>query len=863
MAEDSEKKQEFILTKKEKSPASEPATEKAEKPKAQQQNSVPPHEKTPVRKKVVVKAKPKSGQPQGNGGSSASGASDKKSSFSNNGERRKASSFELNPQRPNVKAGNLSDKPRFSGNQRRDGNFQRRGENGSGNFTGAQAREGYRNRNNQNGGQGGQRGNFGGGQRGGFGGQGGRNNANGPRSNFGGGQGGQRNGAGGRMASQGGFGNRGGFGGGMAPSPVEENKKSSQKKSFKGKKPVYNRKDREDIETVDKLLNQKKKQTIRTNPVPKEIEIMDSISVSELAKKMNLKASEIIAKLMGMGMMVSITQTIDADTATIVASEFDCQVKIISLYDETVIESEADKEEDMQPRPPVVTVMGHVDHGKTKTLDAIRSANVVASEFGGITQHIGAYQVETPKGKITFLDTPGHEAFTMMRARGAKVTDIVVLVVAADDGVMPQTVEAINHAKDADVPIIVAVNKIDKPEANPDRVKTQLSEYGLTPEEWGGQTQYVYISALKKQGIDDLLDAILLQAEILELKANWHCRAEGKVIESKIDHGRGVVCTVMIERGTLHINDPYVGGIYAGHVRAIYNDRGKKLKEAYPAMPVEIVGFEGMPNAGDPFQVTETERDARDISAKRQELKRFEDSKAVKKVNLDNLYDTIEQGEVMELKVIIKADVQGSAEALKQSLEKLSTKDIRLVVIHSSAGAINESDVSLAAADSNAIIIGFNVRPTPKAKALADQEKVDIRKYNIIYKCVEEITAAMEGMLKPDVKEEVIGTVEVRDTFKVPKIGVIAGCYVLTGVVKRSCSVNVIRDGIVIASSLKITSLKRFKDDVKEVATSFECGMGLENWQDIQVGDQFEIIEMVEVARKLNAPSSAPAKKED
>jgi len=868
MAEDVEKKQEFILTKKEKSSAPEPSSEKTDKPKAQQQDSETSHEKAPVRKKVVVKAKPKSVQSHGNGSSSASAASDRKSaSYSGgNAERRKVSSFELNPQRPNVKAGNLSDKPRFSGNQRRDnnGNYQRR-DNNSGGFTGAQAREGYRNRsNNQNGGQGGQRNNYNGGQRGGFNGQGNRNNSgNGQRGNYGGGQNGQRNNSSGRMSSQGGFNNRGGFGGGMPPSPVEENKKSSQKKSFKGKKPVYNRKDREDIETVDKLLNQKKKQTIHTNPVPKEIEIMDSISVSELAKKMNLKASEIISKLMGMGMMVSITQTIDADTATIVASEFDCQVKIISLYDETVIESEADKEEDMLPRPPVVTVMGHVDHGKTKTLDAIRSANVVASEFGGITQHIGAYQVETPKGKITFLDTPGHEAFTMMRARGAKVTDIVVLVVAADDGVMPQTVEAINHAKDAGVPIIVAVNKIDKPEANPDRVKTQLSEYDLTPEEWGGQTQYVYISALKKQGIDELLDAILLQAEVLELKANWNCRAEGKVIESKIDHGRGVVCTVMIERGTLHINDPYVGGIYAGHVRAIYNDRGKKLKEAYPAMPVEIVGFEGMPNAGDPFQVTETERDARDISAKRQELKRFEDSKAVKKVNLDNLYDTIEQGEVMELKVIIKADVQGSAEALKQSLEKLSTKDIRLVVIHSSAGAINESDVSLAAADSNAIIIGFNVRPTPKAKALADQEKVDIRKYNIIYKCVEEITAAMEGMLKPDMKEEVIGTVEVRDTFKVPKVGVIAGCYVLTGIVKRSCSVNVIRDGIVIASSLKISSLKRFKDDVKEVATSFECGIGLENWQDIQVGDQFEIIEMVEVARKLNAPSSSQAKKED
>ena len=865
MAEDVEKKQEFILTKKEKSSAPEqPAAEKAEKPKVSQQASEPSHEKTVAKKKVVVKAKAKPSQAQGNNGSSTSGDSDRKSASSSNGngEKRKASTFELNPQRPNVKAGNLSpNKSRYQGGQRRDGNggnFQRRDNNGSGGgFTGAQAREGYRNRsNNQGGGQGGQRGNFNGGQ-------------GGQRNNFGGGQGGQRNGFGGgqrnggsgsnnRNGGQGGFSVRGGFGGGMPPAPVEENKKSSQKKSFKGKKTVYNRKDkdREDIETVDKLLNQKKKQTIHTNPVPKEIEIMDTISVSELAKKMNLKASEIISKLMGMGMMVSITQTIDADTATIVASEFDCQVKIISLYDETVIESEADKEEDILPRPPVVTVMGHVDHGKTKTLDAIRSANVVASEFGGITQHIGAYQVETPKGRITFLDTPGHEAFTMMRARGAKVTDIVVLVVAADDGVMPQTVEAINHAKDADVPIIVAVNKIDKPEANPDRVKTQLSEYGLTPEEWGGQTQYVHISALKKEGIDDLLDAILLQAEVLELKANWHCRAEGKVIESKIDHGRGVVCTVMIERGTLHINDPYVGGIYAGHVRAIYNDRGQKLKEAVPAMPVEIVGFEGMPNAGDPFQVTETERDARDISAKRQELKRFEDSKAVKKVNLDNLYDTIEQGEVMELKVIIKADVQGSAEALKQSLEKLSTKDIRLVVIHSSAGAINESDVSLAAADSNAIIIGFNVRPTPKAKALADQEKVDIRKYNIIYKCVEEITAAMEGMLKPDMKEEVIGTVEVRDTFKVPKVGLIAGSYVLTGCVKRSASVNVIRDGIVIASALKITSLKRFKDDAKEVAAGFECGMGLENWQDIKVGDQFEVFEMIEVARKLNSPSS-------
>ena len=574
---------------------------------------------------------------------------------------------------------------------------------------------------------------------------------------------------------------------------------------------------------------------------------------------MNLKASEIIAKLMSMGMMVSITQSIDSDTATLLASEYNCDVKVVSLYEETVIATEKDNEADMAPRPPVVTIMGHVDHGKTKTLDAIRSTNVVATEFGGITQHIGAYMVETPKGRITFLDTPGHEAFTMMRARGAKVTDIVVLVVAADDGVMPQTVEAINHAKDAGVPIVVAVNKIDKPEANPDRVMTQLSEMGLMPEEWGGQTQFVKISALKKEGLDELLDAILLQAEILELKANWKCRAEGKVIESRIDHGRGVVATIIVERGTLRTGDPYVAGIYSGRVRAIFNDLGQKIDEATPSMPVEILGLEAMPNAGDPFQVTDTERTARDVSLKRQELKRFEDAKNIKKVTLDNLYDTIDEGGVMELKVIVKADLQGSAEALKESLEKLSTRDIRLVVIHSSAGAINESDVMLAAADSNAIIIGFNVRPTPKAKILADQEKVDIRKYNIIYKAVEEITLAMEGMLKPDVKEEVIGMLEVRDTFKVPKVGLIAGSYVTQGLIKRTSSVNVIRDGIVIYTG-KVSSLKRFKDDAKEVAAGFECGVGIDQWHDIKVGDQLEVFEYTEVARKLGDSESASKK---
>lgn len=636
-----------------------------------------------------------------------------------------------------------------------------------------------------------------------------------------------------------------------APMPVEKNKGQTNKKAYKAKKEIYSKKNKEDEFFEEKLLNQKKKQKEKIHNVPKQIEMMESISVSELAKKMNLKASELIGKLMGMGMMVTMNQSIDSDTATILASEYDCDVKIVSLYDETVIETTADNITDLKSRPPVVTIMGHVDHGKTKTLDAIRSSNIVAGEFGGITQHIGAYTVNTPGGKITFLDTPGHEAFTMMRARGAEITDIVVLVVAADDGVMPQTIEAINHAKAADVPIIVAVNKVDKPEANIDRVKTRLSELGLMPEEWGGRTMFVEISALKKQGIDTLLETILLQSEVLELKANYDCNAEGKVIESRIDHGRGIVATIIVQRGILRTGDPYVAGIYSGRVRAIFNDRGEKIDEATPSMPVEILGLEGMPNAGDPFQVTDSEKIARQISDKRQELKRFEVSKNVKKVTLDNLYETIHEGEVLELKVIIKGDVQGSVEALKQSLEKLSTPEIRLNAIHASAGAINDSDVMLAAADSNAIIIGFNVRPTPQAKLLAEQEKVDIRKYTVIYKAVDEIKAAMEGMLSPDIKEQVIGNVEVRDTFKVPKIGKIAGCYVTDGIVKRNCTVHVIREGIVIHTG-KISSLKRFKDDAKEVAAGFECGICIEDFNDVQVDDQMEVIEVIEIARKLS-----------
>lgn len=633
-------------------------------------------------------------------------------------------------------------------------------------------------------------------------------------------------------------------------------RRDRQKNRLKAKKQVYRKTD-EQLED-DKFFAQKKKTETPANVVPKSIDIMESISVSDLARKMNLKASDIIQKLMSQGMMVTINQSIDSDTATLVAAEYGCDVHLVSLYDETVIESEKDNAETVKPRPPIVTVMGHVDHGKTKTLDAIRHSHVAEGEFGGITQSIGAYSVSTEKGTITFLDTPGHEAFTMMRARGAQVTDIVILVVAADDGVMPQTLEAINHAKDAKVPIIVAVNKIDKPEANPDRVRTQLSEHGLTPEDWGGDTQYVNISALKGEGIDDLLDAVLLQAEMLELKADYNCRAEGKILESRVDQGRGIVATVIVQRGTLRQGDPFVAGIYSGHVRAMFNDRGKRIQEATPSMPVEVLGIESMPNAGDPFQVTESEKDAREVSVKRQELKRFEEARAVKKVTLENLYQTIDASNVKEFRVIIKADLQGSAEALKTALEKLSTKDIRLVVIHSSAGAINESDVTLASADRNAIIIGFNVRPTAKAKLLADQERVEIRKYSIIYKAVEEVQAAMEGMLTPDTKEEVTGTLEVRNTFKVPRVGIIAGCYVTDGFIKRSGSVHLIRDGIVKFTG-KISSLKRFKDDAKEVAAGYECGVGIEDWQDIQVGDTLEAFELVKVARKLGDSLSEEA----
>jgi translation initiation factor IF-2 len=635
--------------------------------------------------------------------------------------------------------------------------------------------------------------------------------------------------------------------------PTMDNTGKSTKKTFNKRRSTSSYQRRDASQEKEFQLQKKREQAAAAlAAVPKSIDMMESITIADLAKKMNLKANDIIAKLFVMGMMVTINQTVDYDTAAIIAEEYNCKVNLVSLYDETIIESEEDNEVDMVPRAPIVTIMGHVDHGKTKLLDAIRSTDVVGGEFGGITQHIGAYKVNfKEKGDIVFLDTPGHEAFTMMRARGAQITDIVVLVVAANDGVMPQTREAVDHAKAAGVPIIVAVNKCDLPDANPERVMQQLSDLGLMPEEWGGSTLYCQISALRKEGIDELLDTILLQAELLELKANPNVRAEGKVIESRIDPGRGTVASVLIEKGTIRQGDYYVAGIYSGRVRAMFDDKGNKIEIAGPATPVEIIGLSNIPSAGDPFQVTEDEKQARQVGAKRQDLER-QGARSNNKFTLDTLFAKVQEGTIQSFNVIIKGDVQGSVEALQSTLEKLSTSEIRLNVIRSSAGAIIESDITLASA-SDALVIGFNVRPTPRALALAEAEKVEVRKYNVIYDVVDDVTAAMEGMLSPIIKEVEIGTVEVRDIFKVPRIGTIAGCYVTSGKVKRNSLVRVIRDSIQLSKTLiKLTSLKRFKDDAKEVTMGYECGIGLDNFQDLKSGDILEIIETEKIARKLN-----------
>ncbi|MEN6440143.1 MAG: translation initiation factor IF-2 [Syntrophobacter sp.] len=581
----------------------------------------------------------------------------------------------------------------------------------------------------------------------------------------------------------------------------------------------------------------------------KRIKIDEAITVANLAKQMGMKAGEVIKKLLLLGLQVNINQALDFDTAAIVASDFEFEVEKTAFEEEDVLQVKEDREEDRVFRPPVVTVMGHVDHGKTSLLDGIRHTNVIEGEAGGITQHIGAYHVKLDKGDIVFLDTPGHEAFTSMRARGAKVTDIVILVVAADDGVMQQTIEAINHAKAAEVPIIVAINKIDKPNANIERVKRELSEHGLIPEEWGGSTTMVEISAKKRLGIEDLLEMVLLQAELLELKANPRKAARGRVIEAKLDKGRGPVASVLVQEGTLKAGDAYVCGIYAGRVRNMFDDHGTKIDSAGPSLPVEVLGFSGVPNAGDDFIVLADEKQARTVAEHRQLKFREKELSRTSKITLENLFDQIQEGEVKELKLILKTDVHGSLEAIADSLVKLSTSEVKVNIIHQGTGAVTETDIMLASA-SNAIIIGFNMRSDPKVLELADQESVDMRFYDVIYQLLDDIKSAIVGMLKPIYKENVIGRAEVRQTFHVPRVGMIAGCSVLDGRIERNARTRVLRDQVIIFDG-KINSLKRFKDDAKEVKAGFECGIGIENFNDIKVNDILEAYEIQEIRQVL------------
>lgn len=584
-------------------------------------------------------------------------------------------------------------------------------------------------------------------------------------------------------------------------------------------------------------------------PLPEKIVVTGPITVGELSKKLNKDSGEIIKKLLFLGIMATINQEIDVDVITLICSDYNVEVEEKVLIDERNFETivEEDEPATLKERPPVVTIMGHVDHGKTTLLDAIRHTNVTAKEAGGITQHIGAYQVEINNKKITFLDTPGHSAFTTMRARGAQVTDITILVVAADDGVKPQTVEAINHAKAANVPIIVAINKMDKPDANTDRVKQELTEHGLIPEEWGGDTIFVPISALKQEGLSDLMDMILLVAEVQEFKANPDKRARGTVIEAELDRGRGPVATILVQNGTLSIGDPIVVGSTYGRVRAMINDRGRRIKKAGPSTPIEITGLQDVPQAGDQFMVFEDEKKARSIGEYRGMKRRENERGANTRVSLDDLFERIKEGEVKEINVIIKGDVQGSVEALRGSLEKLDVEGVRVKIIHTGVGAITESDVILASA-SNAIIIGFNVRPEPNARSMAESEKVDVRLHRIIYNVIDEIEAAMKGMLDPEFKEKVIGQAEIRQTFKVSKVGTIAGSYVIEGKITRDSKARVIRDGVVVFEG-KLDSLKRFKDDVKEVAQGYECGITLENFNDVKEGDIVEAYVMETVTR--------------
>lgn len=619
-----------------------------------------------------------------------------------------------------------------------------------------------------------------------------------------------------------------------------DNIKRKQKIKQKSDHRSYRSKKETEAEKLRRLQLEKIKKT------PIKVTVGDEITVGELAAALKKTSSEVIKVLLGLGVVANVNQTIDYDTAELVVTELGGVIEraVVVTIEDQIIDDTEDTPENLKPRSPVVVVMGHVDHGKTSLLDAIRKTSVTASEAGGITQHIGAYRVRHNDQDITFLDTPGHAAFTSMRKRGAQITDISVLVVAADDGIMPQTVEAINHAKDAGVEIIVAINKMDKPEANPERVKQQLTEHSLLPEEWGGDTICVPVSAKTGEGIDNLLESILLIAEMMELKANPDRRARGVVIEAKLDKGRGPVATVLVQKGTLKKGDIVVAGTSVGRVRVMTNENGVAVKEAGPSVPVEIMGLDEVPEAGEQFDAVTDERLAHKLVEQRKEQAKEEQFKVSQKVTLDNLFSQLQQGEMKVLRLIIKADVQGSVEALRESLEKLSNEEVRVQVIHGGVGAINESDVMLADT-SGAIIVGFNVRPDNVARELTEHSEVEIRTYRVIYDCIEEIESAMKGMLAPKYREVVIGHIDVRETFKISSIGTIAGCYVTEGKVTRNSQIRVIRDGIVIAED-KISSLRRFKDDVREVVHGYECGIVLEKFNDIKVGDNFEVFIMEE-----------------
>ncbi len=640
------------------------------------------------------------------------------------------------------------------------------------------------------------------------------------------------------------------------PEALEEDKRFLKKKITFRKKEVLEKSDLYDGKALKGRKGRRVRKgkvaikgegTLITTPkaIKRRIKIDEVIMVSDLAKRMGIKAGEVIKRLMALGVMASLNQAIDLDTAAVIASDFDYEVEKAAFEEEDIIRVEQDDPEKLKPRPPVVTVMGHVDHGKTSLLDAIRKTNVIGGEAGGITQHIGAYYVTVKDRQVVFLDTPGHEAFTAMRARGAEVTDLVVLVVAADDGVMPQTVEAISHAKAANVPILVAINKIDKPEAHPERVQRELAEHGLSPEAWGGDSVVVNVSAKQKTGLEDLLEMILLQADVLELKANPEKLSRGRVIEAKLDPGRGAVATVLVQEGTLHSGDALVCGSHHGKIRAMVDDRGNRLDEAGPSMPVEIQGLSGVPMAGDEFVALADEKVAKQVGLHRAQKQRVRELAKTSKLTLEKYYEQMQDGLIKDLNLIIRADVQGSVEALTEAMQRIPSREVKVNIVYSATGAMAESDIMLATV-SKAIVIGFNVRPNPKVRDLANEHHVDIRFYDVIYNVVNDIKAAIEGLMEPTYEEHLVGRAEVRDVFSVSKVGTVAGSYVTEGKIERGRLARLLRDGVVVYDG-KIRSLRRFKDDVKEVQSGYECGVGIENYNDVKVDDVIECYEVEEV----------------